>query len=483
MKTWVVTILAGAAYGNANANANAPTAASPLVESCGPSSAIVCVGKYASVLPYPFYRLTGVNGSYEDTFPSTTVPNDTSFGLLSQADFVVFDRERGLELLGSRPSYEFMFAVNDAVHEAPVYVPATNKLYFSQLRGDTSPPGYLPQRVINLNVDPPELGELISDPPIYAPNGGTYHNGLIYWGVSGGNTSIGGIEQRPGIATLDPLTNKTVTLLNNYFGYYFNTVDDLFVDERGDVWFTDPHYSWFNGLTETAPQLETASYRFRPSTGQVSIVDDSLAQPNGIAISPARANSTTRTVYISDTGAASGPIAAALGPQGTTFTSTGKRIIYAFDRTANGNHLINKRPIYLAQDWLPDGLKVAANGYIVTGAGRGVDVLDADGALLVRIQTNYTVQNFAWTGAQLQTLWLMGNHGVSKVEWDFEGAGVALRGVFTRGLGGRTGGAWGASSGAGLAGWDRVEWDGIQWNFNFSAMELQSMSFPRHWHR
>lgn len=58
--------------------------------------------------------------------------------------------------------------------------------------------------------------------------------------MSGGNSSIGGIEQRPGIATLDPLTNKTETLLNNYFGYYFNTIDDLFVDEKGDVWFTDP---------------------------------------------------------------------------------------------------------------------------------------------------------------------------------------------------------------------------------------------------
>ncbi|RAL66636.1 hypothetical protein DID88_006324 [Monilinia fructigena] len=371
MKTLAVTILAGAAY----ANAQSSDTASPLVESCGPS--------------------------YEDTFPSTTVPNDTSFGLISQADFVVFDKERGLELLGSNPSYEFMFAVNDAVHEAPVYVPATNKLYFSQLRGDTSPPGYLPQRVINLNVDPPELGSI--------------------GGVSGGNTSIGGIEQRPGIATLDPLTNKTETLLNNYFGYYFNTIDDLFVDERGDVWFTDPHYSWFNALTETAPQLETASYRFRPSTGQVSIVDDSLAQPNGIAISPALANSTTRTVYISDTGAVSGPIAQDLGPQGATFNSTGKRIIYAFDRTANGNHLINKRPIYLAQDWLPDGLKVAANGYIVTGAGKGVDVLDPDGALLLRIQTNYTVQNFAWTGKELKTLWLMGNNGVSKVVWDLKG--------------------------------------------------------------
>lgn len=40
----------------------------------------------------------------------------------------------------------------------------------------------------------------------------------IYWGVSGGNNSIGGIEERAGLATLDPLTNKTTTILNNYFG-------------------------------------------------------------------------------------------------------------------------------------------------------------------------------------------------------------------------------------------------------------------------
>jgi sugar lactone lactonase YvrE len=59
-------------------------------------------------------------------------------------------------------------------------------------------------------------------------------------GASGGNDSIGGTEQRAGIRTLDPYTNKTTTLLNNYFGWYFNTVDDLFVDAHGDVWFTDP---------------------------------------------------------------------------------------------------------------------------------------------------------------------------------------------------------------------------------------------------
>ena len=102
----------------------------------------------------------------------------------------------------------------------------------------------MPQLVIDLNTEPPTLSEYLSSPPVYAPNGGTFHNGLIYWGASGGNDSIGGIEQRPGLVTLNPTTNQTTTILNNYFGYYFNTVDDLFVHPTtGDVWFTDPRKS------------------------------------------------------------------------------------------------------------------------------------------------------------------------------------------------------------------------------------------------
>jgi len=245
-------------------------------------------------------------------------------------------------------------------------------------------------------------------------------NYRIYWAVSGGNNSIGGIEERPGIATLDPLTNKTVTLLNNYFGYYFNTIDDIFVNDNGDVFFTDPQYSWFNALTDTAPQLETASYRFTPSTGAVSVINDDIVQPNGIAIAPA-IEGCSRTVYISDTGAITGTTQQSLGPQGSPFNTTGKRTIYAFDLSANGKHLLNKRPVYLAQDWVPDGLKVAANGYIVTGAGKGVDVLDSDGTLLVRVQTNFTVQNFAWTGANYEDLWITGNSGVARVKWALQG--------------------------------------------------------------
>lgn len=170
-------------------------------------------------------------------------------------------------------------------------------------------------------------------------------------------------------------------------------------------------YSWTVGLTDSAPQLEAATYRFRPSTGVVTVVEDSLVQPNGIAISPRKADG-NQTVYISDTGSISGTTVQSLGPRGESFNTTGKRTLYTFDLTADGNHIVNKRPIYLAQDWVPDGLKVAANGYVcklnpnssvygadfnvVTAAGKGIDVIDPhDGAVLVRVQTNFTVQNFA----------------------------------------------------------------------------------------
>jgi hypothetical protein len=190
-----------------------PGVTSPLAKTCGPSSAnIVCMDRYASVMPYHFYRKPS-EGTTDVSFSQTSVPNDTSFSLVGKADFLVFDQQRGMAMLGSNPTYDKVFTVSDAVHEAPVYVPSLNKLFVSNL---APPAGVLkPQLVIDLNNEPPTLSHFFSDPPVYAPNGGTFHNGLIYWGASGGNTSIGGIEQRAAVQTLDPHTNKTNVLLNN----------------------------------------------------------------------------------------------------------------------------------------------------------------------------------------------------------------------------------------------------------------------------
>ena len=106
---------------------------------------------------------------------------------------------------------------------------------------------------------------------------------------------------------------------------------------------------------------------------------------------------------------------------GAVFDPLGRRTVYAFDLSADGAYLYNRRPIWFAQDWVPDGLKVAANGYVLTGAGQGVDVLSPQGELLVRVQANYTVQNFAWVGEDLKELWLTGQGGISRVRWDLAG--------------------------------------------------------------
>ena len=264
--------------------------------------------------------------------------------------------------MGENPTYEFIFNVSQNFHEAPIYVPTQNKLYSSQLK----PSGFLPQYVIDLSQDTLSIETIELDPPLYAPNDAQYVNGSIYWAVAGGNSSIGNPprEQRPGIYKTDPATGKTICLLNNYFGYYFNGLNDLAVHKNGDIWFTDTSkcrlcevwLSWQSDrdkITHGGPisprlrrkrtllvshrarcwqwhvigRLMTDSvYRFRPSTGSVNIVEESLQMANGIEFSPDQ-----KTLYLTDSGSAGllNPITQKLGNQVAVYNNTGHRTVYA----------------------------------------------------------------------------------------------------------------------------------------------------------
>ena len=105
--------------------------------------------------------------------------------------------------------------------ESKRYAPNTNEFYFSDLA--TGVDG-LSQQVIDLSTEPPTLGRVTADPPIYAPAGARYRKGLIYYSTAGGNTSLDGLTYRPGVVSFDPITKKSEVLVNNYYGYYFNTV-------------------------------------------------------------------------------------------------------------------------------------------------------------------------------------------------------------------------------------------------------------------
>ncbi|KAF2724381.1 calcium-dependent phosphotriesterase [Polychaeton citri CBS 116435] len=404
---------------------SAPTSANNtyhnVAESCGPSSAaIACVYRYGAILPPAYSR----NASPIYGYTALEVPGDPSWSLVQNASFVVFDRKKGLDILGSSPTLEPSYLkVLNVIHEAPIFVPALNKLFTTQ----DGPPGNFSNLEIDLNHDPPTVKAFVTDPPVYQPTGGILHDGSIYWAVQGNNVSLpNGQKQRPGIVKVDPKTYKAEWLLNNYYGFFFGGLNDLTVDPYGDIWFTDSDYSYGLELSDLSNQIQLATYRFRPSTGEVAMVESSLQHPNGIVFSR-----DGKTLYISDTGLETvGPVASDNGgtyayPIKIEFTGTNARNIFAYDvtRTSSGAYLSNKRNIFQSLEGSPDGLKTAKNGYLVVGSGlsNGADVLDQYGSPILRIQTNHPVENMAFAGDDLKTLYLSGIGGITKVTWNLEG--------------------------------------------------------------
>lgn len=334
---------------------------------------IACVARYDSVMDYPFSSLAG---------PSTTTnSSDLSSPAVQNASFIVFDA-RGREILGSAPSLEQVFSTTPGViQEAPVYVPELNAIIFS-----TFSPDVFPQSIIYLNGTKPRLDTFYANPPVWGVNGGRYRDGKIYWAVAGSgdarapNQTVG---QAPGIYQLDPVTKKSSVLLNNYFGVQFNSPDDLVIDDAGDIFFTDPckkiplpayvhaltpiifrsGYGWAMGFSPT-PALHPSTWRFRPSTGAVSVVDNTVNQPNGIGMSPDGTK-----LYITDTG--NNIINATV--TGIVYNSTNTHCVWAFDINPSpaGNWCSHRRPVWCTESVGHDGFHIAGNGYLVGAAGTG----------------------------------------------------------------------------------------------------------------
>lgn len=159
------------------------------------------------------------------------------------------------------------------------------------------------------------------------------------------------------------------------------------------------------------------TWRFRPSTGQASIAEDTLQQPNGIGISP-----DGKTMYITDTGVTDfdHPPPPGVLPRYTE-NPLGGRAVYAFDivKRPGGSYLTNKRPIWFPEEFADDGFHVSKEGYLLGAAGASVDILSPYGDLLAKIQTNFTVNNIQFAGPDRSDLWLFGMGGISRVHCEY----------------------------------------------------------------
>jgi len=86
-------------------------------------------------------------------------------------------------------------------------------------------------------------------------------------------------------------TGERTVVADRFDGKRFNAPNDLCVDRRGRIYFTDPRY-----LGEEPRELEhRAVYRINNRTGRIVEVTRAVSKPNGIALSP-----DGRTLYVAD---------------------------------------------------------------------------------------------------------------------------------------------------------------------------------------
>jgi gluconolactonase len=125
-------------------------------------------------------------------------------------------------------------------------------------------------------------------------------------------------------------------------------------------------FSYIAGVYQTPPELASSIYRYNMSSGSISVIDQTILWPNGIAFSP-----DNRTLYVTNT---------PLGPTNTTVDHS----IVAFD-VIDSRMLANKRTLYVPDTYFADGLKVSERGNLFGACASSIDVVSPKGELLGKI--------------------------------------------------------------------------------------------------
>jgi len=184
------------------------------------------------------------------------------------------------------------------------------------------------------------------------------------------------------------------TLADNFEGKPFGRPNDLVLDSRGNVYFTDSGVVAKAGEPENAP---AAVYRIS-AAGQLQRLAADITRPNGIQLSPDE-----KTLYVADTAG---------------------EYVLAFDLAADGR-LGARRNFAKLDGWRrldngttssgADGLAVDAQGRLFVASSVGVQVFDAQGQALGTIALPRAPQNLAFAGPDKKTLYVVGRGAAYKI--------------------------------------------------------------------
>ena len=145
--------------------------------------------------------------------------------------------------------------------EGPVWINDT--LYLSSFSDGETPPS----TILRLQPD----GSLA----VAIPNTGS--NGLA---VDADGMIVAATHDDGGLSRYNPASGARTMIVNSYMGKRFNSPNDLTIASDGTIFFTDPNWQ----APSPDPQPVEGVYRVS-SVGAITLVDDSISKPNGIALS------------------------------------------------------------------------------------------------------------------------------------------------------------------------------------------------------
>lgn len=248
--------------------------------------------------------------------------------------------------------------------EGPTWVADPGYLLMSDMRAATGPQRVQPSTMLR-----------------YTPGSATVETVIAESGSNGlavspdGQSVLAATHDQRSVSRyqLGDLSRQVVAA--NFQGAAFNSPNDVTIRSDGVIYFTDPDFQ--RGRRSDAMRGRTNV--FRVSGGTVSLVDDALREPNGIALSPDGS-----TLYVG---------------------AYGENKIYSYPVRADGS--TGTRALF-ASIAGPDGgtIDCAGNVYWASGTDGLVHVFSPTGAGLGTIASAAGTTNVAFGGPDRQTLFI-----------------------------------------------------------------------------
>ena len=159
------------------------------------------------------------------------------------------------------------------------------------------------------------------------------------------------------VTRTDMATGKAVIIAGLFEGRPFNSPNDITIDEKGRIYFSDPRYLGY----EPIDQPFMAVYRIDPDSSIHRIITDA-GKPNGVCVSPDQ-----RTLYVVSN--ENGTTGIGRVPE-TAPILKGRMALLAYDLASDGSAKFRKVLVDYAPEDGPDGLVADVEGNLYVAVRR-----------------------------------------------------------------------------------------------------------------